>query len=219
MTNIAGQLYVDPTKRDVFKKAMAEKGLIRDFEAQVYRTDGSVIWITENARCVRGPDGTILYYEGTVEDITQRKEIEAQLQHAQKMEAIGQLTGGLAHNFNNLLAVIIGNVELLQEDLAPGSKPASLAEMALKAGLRGADLTRQLLAFARRQPLKPEAFDLNARVAETVVLLRRTLGEKIEVRTAFAPDVWPVASGENSTVTVQAWPGPSVSPVAQVPLT
>jgi len=73
LTDIAGQLYVDPTRRDAFKKAMAEKGTVRDFEAQVYRADRSVIWITENARCVRSLDGTILYYEGTVEDITQRK--------------------------------------------------------------------------------------------------------------------------------------------------
>jgi diguanylate cyclase (GGDEF)-like protein/PAS domain S-box-containing protein len=73
LTDIAGQLYVDPTRRDDFKRAMAEAGIVRDFEAQVYRADRSVIWITENARCVRGPDGTILYYEGTVEDITRRR--------------------------------------------------------------------------------------------------------------------------------------------------
>ncbi|TAL00439.1 MAG: bifunctional diguanylate cyclase/phosphodiesterase [Rhodospirillaceae bacterium] len=73
LTDIAGQLYVDPTRRDDFKQAMAEAGTVRDFEAQVYRADRSVIWITENARCVRAPDGAILYYEGTVEDITRRK--------------------------------------------------------------------------------------------------------------------------------------------------
>jgi len=73
LTDIAGQLYVDPTRRDDFKTAMAEEGTVINFEAQVYRADRAVIWITENARCVRGPDGSILYYEGTVEDITRRK--------------------------------------------------------------------------------------------------------------------------------------------------
>ncbi|MBL8673119.1 MAG: EAL domain-containing protein [Alphaproteobacteria bacterium] len=76
LTDIAGQLYVDPARRDAFKRAMDEDGVVRDFEAQVYRADGSVIWITENARCVRGSDGAIQYYEGTVEDITARKASE-----------------------------------------------------------------------------------------------------------------------------------------------
>ena len=79
LTDIAGQLYVDPKRRDEFKRAMAEEGIVQDFEAQVYRADRSIIWITENARCVRGADGKIQYYEGTVEDITQRKADEEQI--------------------------------------------------------------------------------------------------------------------------------------------
>lgn len=79
LTDIAGQLYVDPTRRDAFKRIMQDDGVVRDFEAQVYRADHAVIWITENARCVRGPDGSILYYEGTVEDITRRKSDEEQI--------------------------------------------------------------------------------------------------------------------------------------------
>ncbi|MBY0510812.1 MAG: EAL domain-containing protein [Rhodospirillaceae bacterium] len=79
LTDIAGQLYVDPTRRDDFKRIMQDDGVVRDFEAQVYRADHSVIWITENARCVRGPDGGIQYYEGTVEDITRRKSDEEQI--------------------------------------------------------------------------------------------------------------------------------------------
>ena len=79
LTDIAGQLYVEPKRRDDFKRAMAEEGIVQDFEAQVYRADRSVIWITENARCVRGTDGKIQFYEGTVEDITQRKANEEQI--------------------------------------------------------------------------------------------------------------------------------------------
>lgn len=79
LTDIAGQLYLDPTRRDAFKKAMAEDGIVRDFEAQIYRADDTIIWITENARCVRDSNGKILYYEGTVEDITRRKEDEQQI--------------------------------------------------------------------------------------------------------------------------------------------
>jgi PAS domain S-box-containing protein len=123
-------------------------------------------------------------------DITQRKETESLLRQAQKMEAIGQLTGGLAHDFNNLLTVVIGNLDLLQMELKSSPKAEGLAEIALRASLRGAELTRQLLAFARRQSLEVKAFDLNGLVSGTTGLLRRTLGEQIEVEMTLADGLW-----------------------------
>jgi len=104
-----------------------------------------------------------------------------QLVQAQKMEAIGTLTGGMAHDFNNLLAVIIGNVDLLNERLAGDAESTALADQALSAALRGADLTQRLLAFARRQPLQPQPIQPNDLVAGIVKLLGRTLGESIEI--------------------------------------
>jgi signal transduction histidine kinase/CheY-like chemotaxis protein len=116
----------------------------------------------------------------------------AQLHQAQKMEAIGNLTGGMAHDFNNLLTIIIGNLDLLEERIQDNPKAAALANAALQAGLRGADLTRQLLAFARRQTLEPKVTDINELVGGMTRLLRRILAENIEIKLITVPDIWPV---------------------------
>jgi signal transduction histidine kinase/ActR/RegA family two-component response regulator len=115
-----------------------------------------------------------------------------QLHQAQKMEAIGNLTGGMAHDFNNLLAIAIGNLDLLQDRLRQDPDAMSLAEAALQANVRGAELTRQLLAFARRQPLEPKIVDINELVLGMTRLLERILEENIEVRVITAADAWPV---------------------------
>jgi PAS domain S-box-containing protein len=119
-------------------------------------------------------------------DITQRKLAEAQLRQAQKMEALGQLTGGIAHDFNNLLAVILGNLEWLDEQLSEQPSLRDLVQRALGAVERGANLTRRLLTFSRHQPLRVQAIDLNALVLGMIDLMRRTLGETIAIRTALA---------------------------------
>jgi signal transduction histidine kinase len=120
----------------------------------------------------------------------ERKRLEEMLRQAQKMEAVGQLTGGLAHDFNNLLTIVIGNLELLLTECETDARAREMAEIALKASLRGAELTRQLLAFSRRQALETKEFDLNDLVAGTTELLRRTLGENIEVGLNLGADMW-----------------------------
>jgi PAS domain S-box-containing protein len=125
-------------------------------------------------------------------DITERRQTEEQLRQAQKMEAVGNLTGGLAHDFNNLLGVIIGNLDLLQ-DLQVGNPDVDeFTNEALSAALRGADLTRRLLAFARRQPLQPARIEVNEMIGGIVKLLERTLGEEIRITLDLNPDLWPV---------------------------
>ena len=127
-----------------------------------------------------------------------QREIEAQLHQAQKMEAIGNLTGGMAHDFNNLLSVIIGNLDLVKGRRSAGVVPDSeideLTGEALEAALRGASLTQRLLAFARRQPLQPQRIEVNRLVAEISELVDRTLGEDIEVRLNLSAEVWPVVA-------------------------
>jgi len=123
-------------------------------------------------------------------DETEREAIEALLRQAQKMEAVGQLTGGVAHDFNNLLAVIIGNMEMLEEALHGDPANQDYALRALGAAERGAELTQRLLAFSRTQALQPEATDLNELVLGMTDLLRRTLGEDIEIKSAAAGDLW-----------------------------
>ena len=121
----------------------------------------------------------------------ERVAIEAQLRQAQKMEAIGQLTGGLAHDFNNLLTVILGNLDLLRDEVSRNPNALRLADTALRATVRGADLTRQLLAFARQQSLETRPIDLNQLVEDAVRLLGRTLGEHIEIGTSPGEGLWP----------------------------
>ncbi len=130
----------------------------------------------------------------TAEDITERIHMEQQLRQAQKMEAIGELSGGIAHDFNNLLTIVLGNLELLDEHLGHrGDLEGDVQEFthaASKAALRGAELTQRLLAFGRRQPLRPSAIDLNALVSGMTSLLTRTLGETIAIDTPLAVDLW-----------------------------
>src|SRR5690606_38905078 len=108
----------------------------------------------------------------------------------QRLEAIGQMTGGVAHDFNNLLTVILGNAELLTESLTDDHRLRLPAEMTAKAAERGAELTNRLLAFARRQPLSPAGTDINRRMAGMDSLLRRTLGEALELGFVRAAGLW-----------------------------
>jgi PAS domain S-box-containing protein len=127
---------------------------------------------------------------GSVRDITDRVRAEERLRDAQRMEAIGQLTGGVAHDFNNLLQVIRGNLELLQGSVEGDERGQIRLRNALYGAERAAQLTRQLLAFARRQPLAPKVVNLSRLVSDMADLLRRTLGEAIEVETVVAGGLW-----------------------------
>lgn len=120
----------------------------------------------------------------------ERRIIENQLRHAQRMEAIGHLTGGIAHDFNNLLGVIIGNMDMLLESLQDNADQVELASAALSSALRGGELTRRLLAFARQQPLSARIVDLNERLYDILAMLKRTLSEGIQIRTALADGLW-----------------------------
>lgn len=158
-------------------------------EHQVVRPDGSTVAVEASAISYADDTGPAILV--MLRDLTARKQTERQLQHAQRLEAVGQLTGGMAHDFNNLLAVVVGNLDLLEAKLAGDADARELSDTALQAGLRGAELTRQLLAFSRRQALEPRVFDLNRLVRETTHLLRRTLGEGIVIRLQLAEALWP----------------------------
>jgi PAS domain S-box-containing protein len=168
-------------------------GLGRDIEGQ--RKDGSYFPVDLVVGEIPNEDGGgAREFVGAVRDITDRVEAEARLRQAQKMEAIGQLTGGLAHDFNNLLGVITDNLELAASRLKPDDRARVRIDAAIAAAWRGADLTRRLLAFARRQSLHPRRLDVNDVVAGTVKLLRRTLGEAIEIVLVPASAPWPVVA-------------------------
>jgi two-component system, cell cycle sensor histidine kinase and response regulator CckA len=148
-------------------------------ELRIKRPDGDERTVRIDGRPLDGSDGAVRRLAGTAQDITERRLIERQLVQAQKMEAIGSLTGGMAHDFNNVLGVIIGNLDLLKRLVRTDGEAAALCGEALDGASRCADLIRRLLAFARRQSLHPERTDVNALVGNIIQLLGRTLGEDI----------------------------------------
>ncbi len=130
-------------------------------------------------------------------EVAERQQAEEALRQSQKMEAVGKLTGGIAHDFNNLLTVIAGNLDLLRGKLGEQPRLLRLVSMASLAADRAEKLTQQLLAFSRRQRLRPRAIDLNQVVTGMEDLFRRTAGERIEVRTILSPDLWPAMADQN----------------------
>lgn len=150
---------------------------------------GEYRWYHAQGKAVVGPNGRIIRSVGLLTDISERKELEASLFSAQRLEAIGQLTGGVAHDFNNLLTVILGNAELL--DMIDPRNRDSVAAIK-EAAQRGASLTGQLLAYSRKQTLHPQVVDLSKVIPNISKTLLRNLGEGIEVRTTTAGRLWPV---------------------------
>ncbi|MGO3929645.1 ATP-binding protein [Rhodopseudomonas pseudopalustris] len=153
------------------------------------RDAGRNVEVIGNAQPIRNAAGRINGAVVVYKDVTELKEAERRLHQAQKLEAIGQLTGGVAHDFNNMLTVISGTAEILLEELTDRPNLSNIAKMIEQAAERGADLTRQLLAFARKQPLQPRNVDVNAIVLETEQLLRATIGEHIQVDVRLEQDV------------------------------
>ena len=160
-------------------------------EMRILRPDGEARLVSLEGRAVTGPDGEVCKLTGTMQDITERRLIEQQLVQAQKMEAVGNLTGGMAHDFNNLLGVIIGNLHLLSEAIVGKAEQEELCNDALGAARRGAELARRLLAFGRRQSLQPQSTDINHLVSETARLLTRMLGADVTVELELTKDLRP----------------------------
>jgi PAS domain S-box-containing protein len=137
-----------------------------------------------------GPNREVMGFFSILYDLTEIKRLESRLLQAQKMEAIGQLTGGIAHDFNNLLGVVIGNLQLIERSVAENPGLERKVHTAMRAAARGADLTKRLLAFARRQVLDPTVVDLNRQLSGLTDLMQRSLGDSIEVRMVQAHDLW-----------------------------
>jgi PAS domain S-box-containing protein len=164
---------------------------IEPFETIRVQKDGTRIDVALTMSPVTVPGGGILGVSAIARDITAQKQLHEQLRHAQKMEAIGQLTGGLAHDFNNMLGVIVGNLDLLEDAVGEHAVARKRIQTAQRAALRAADLTRRLLAIARRQHLNPAPTGVNALITELLEMLPRTLGPDIQMATQLAADVPP----------------------------
>lgn len=156
-----------------------------------YRKDGSAFWNALSVSPVRDSQGKLTHFVGVLTDVTERRRLEEQYRQIQKMDAIGQLAGGVAHDFNNLLTVINGYSEILLDTLPPDDlSRESLVEI-LKAGERSAELTQQMLTFSRQQVLDPRVIELNRVVAETEKMLRRLIGADVRLAVCTEPSLWP----------------------------
>ena len=151
------------------------------------RRDGAPVHIRESARAFRDAAGAVVRIDGTVEDITERRTLEERFQQSQKVQAIGQLAGGVAHDFNNILTAIGGYSEMLVKRAAVDPKSLKWAQEIHSASERAANLTHQLLAFSRKQHLQPRLLQLNSVVNEMDQMLRRLVGEHIHIRTISTP--------------------------------
>jgi PAS domain S-box-containing protein len=159
---------------------------MRNFETRYVHQDGHAVtltWMGTWSEPVRRH-----FFIGR--DLTEKEAAEAQIRQAQKMDAVGQLTGGVAHDFNNILTVITGTIGILADAVADKPELAAVAKLIDEAADRGANLTKHLLAFARKQPLQPREIDVNALVLETAKLLHPTLGEHIQITPLLAEDAW-----------------------------
>jgi PAS domain S-box-containing protein len=159
------------------------------FEFEAVRKDGQKVKTEVSMTGVPRHGGNV--FNIFLRDVTQKIAAEEQLRHAHKLEAVGQLTGGIAHDFNNMLTVITGTIDILADAVADKPELANIAKLISEAADRGAELTSQLLAFARKQPLQPRKVDINELISETERMLRPSLGEHIEIRVKFERNIWP----------------------------
>ncbi|NLE59288.1 MAG: PAS domain S-box protein [Planctomycetes bacterium] len=161
-------------------------------EIQQYHQDGSLVWVEVAAQPIWDAMRRLAGVRGVSRDITERKKLEAQLLQSQKLEAIGRLAGGVAHDFNNILTVIRGSTEFLLDSTPADDPSRGDLESIQRAGDRAADLTRQLLAFSGRQILQPRVMNPNLLVSGIARMLRRLVGEDVELSLDLAPDIAPV---------------------------
>jgi two-component system, cell cycle sensor histidine kinase and response regulator CckA len=182
---------VHPDDRPALAEAQARLLQVNDetLEFRVVWRDGSIHWIYMRAQMSRSAAGFPERVFGAAIDVTDRKELEGSLRQAQKLEAIGQLAGGVAHDFNNVLTAVIGYSDLLQAGTQPGTPLHEGLVEIRKAGDRASQITRQLLAFSRKQILQPRVLDVNALITDLEKMLRRVVYEHIRIVTRLAPDV------------------------------
>ncbi|MBR0826815.1 PAS domain S-box protein [Bradyrhizobium manausense] len=192
--------FIHPDDLEATREEMraARRGLVkRSFEARYYHRDGHEVtlnWMGTWSAPVKRH-----FFIGR--DLTEKQAAEAQFRQIQKMDAIGQLTGGVAHDFNNVLTVITGTIGILADAVADRPDLVAITRLIDDAADRGANLTKHLLAFARKQPLRPREVEVNALVVEAAKLLHPTLGEQIQITPQLTDDVWPALVDPNQLTT------------------
>ncbi len=171
---------------------LGNKEEMRGFESKWRKNDGTEIFVRENVRVFYNEDGSVAYYDITAEDFTEQKKLQTQLLQSQKMEAIGHLAGGVAHDFNNMIGVVLGYAALIEKDLDPSGEMYRRMQSIIAAAERSANLSKQLLAFARKQVITPIALNLNDELFSIQKMLVRMIGENITMDLVLGDDLWHV---------------------------
>jgi PAS domain S-box-containing protein len=181
-------LYVNNEDRKKYQDIIREQEFIREFETELYRKDGSTFLASRNARIIRDNEGKVIYYEGIIQDVTERRKLENQLRQSQKMEAIGQLAGGIAHDFNNILTVIIGLGELVRMKIGVEYPLRGYMDQIMASAEKAAKLTQSLLAFSRQHKINLEPHNMDQIVESSGILLKRLLTEDIRLEIRLNSD-------------------------------
>jgi two-component system cell cycle sensor histidine kinase/response regulator CckA len=179
-----------PEDRERIRRAALTRQASGEYDEtfRIRRTDGTVRWIRDRAYPVRNAEGKVVRLVGTAEDITERRQLEDQFRQSQKMEAIGQLAAGVAHDFNNIIAVILGFAELAQAQLSKGRAAGDSLEEITKASARAKSLVQQILTFSRQQPQERKIMPMGPTVRETVNFLRAVIPKDIEIGLEMDPN-------------------------------
>jgi PAS domain S-box-containing protein len=195
VSDIQNQIYVDASFRDLFKRQIELTGFVQGLEYQVRRRDGSIIWISESARVVRDATGEVHHYEGFIDNITSRKEAEAeraklekQILQAQKMDAIGTLATGMAHDFNNILCAILGYTDLALTDAQVKGRTRENLQIVLKSAERARDLITRILTFSRQTDTERHPLKLGGILTEGIKTLNATLPSSITIHADIQTD-------------------------------
>jgi len=187
--NIEEDLYVNPEERKKYKKAINSNGQVRDYELELKTREGGKIFVLATAKAVKDKNGKIVAYQGILRDVTYKRQLEQQLFQAKKMESIGMLAGGVAHDFNNILTTIIGNAELSQMELDKSHPVYHNIENIIIGVRRAEDLIHQLLAFSRRQMIEPKIVDINKEITDLHSMLERLISEDIRFELGLKKDL------------------------------
>jgi len=175
------QLYQSPLDRKIFVKDINRLGHVENREMVLLKKDGSPVWCSINSVAVKNEAGEIIYHDGLIDDITEKIIMENRIRQTQKMEAIGQLAGGVAHDFNNILTVIQGHAELGMMKADKNDPVYKDLREIHTSGKRAGNLTRQLLAFSRKQPMALQILDINNVITNLEKMVRRLIGEDINI--------------------------------------
>ncbi len=187
--NIEQDLYENPQDRADYQKSMKIRGHLKNYEISLKCKDGKIITILETATVVRNDDGHIIAYQGILHDITERRQLEQQLAQSQKLESIGLLAGGVAHDFNNILTTIRGYADLMLMDMDESERDYKSVKHIIDGSKRAEELIKNLLAFSRKQMIEPKTIDINHVIHELHSMLSRLITEDIQLELSLGENL------------------------------